>query len=542
MTGWHRLSSLLFLLLCVASAACHLAGLRWLSRIDIPPDRALRAQLLYWLAAGGLWLLSLLLLSWQQWQWPGASQRLLRWLLPVLLALGLLMRVAALPLPVTHSQDIYRYVWDGAVQRAGLNPYLGPPASASYREIQREQPEVFARINHRHLPTIYPPMAQRVLALSSQRGARGEPVAAAVHRWKRLCGLAELGLLLLLAGLLHRRKIELIWLSAWLLCPLPILEIWLNAHLDVLGVLFLALALLAWPPRRHRPSQVAADAAPASAEDALPHAAGDVQPGWARLWLGGAALALSLLVKPLAGVVLPALIGVSRRNLVRWTGAGLLAAFLIWLPYRHAGLQVTPSLGEYGRRWRSNDGAFAVLQQVSEGLTAVIYRPPYWDPWRIPALARMVSGRDRATVWPDELAGFLARALSGLALLWLLRWCVQRRFSASQTGLLLLTGYALLTPVLHPWYLLWPLLLAPLWRRAAWPVWVLCALAPLAYLPLIDELRGLPHHEAIGPRLIEHGSAWVALALCWRSLRQGLIASEAGAAGEGPGAGTGVAD
>lgn len=569
-TGWGRVLSTAqrcisrgFLPLCTACAVVHAVGLLLLSRLagsSDSPDRALLAQLACWLLAGGLWFAAMLSLALRVKGKLGLVGSLSRRALQCVLGLGLGMRLAALPLPVTHSQDVYRYVWDGAVQRAGENPYLDPPSGARYQAVRQEQPDAFARINHRHLPTIYPPTAQLALRLSAQLGATGEPLQLALLRWRVVCGATELCLLVVLAALLRRRRVDLSWLSLWLICPLPVIEIWLNAHLDGLGILALAAALWAWPDREivpqgpgrsgrfdrsghsehsdhsNRPehSDHSGPSDPLAAEPGMSRSStNSTWCAYVRAALGGATVALAILVKPLAAVVLPGLRGVSRRSLLVFCVAGGLAAFLTWLPYRQAGLQVTPSLGEYGRRWRSNDGAFAVLQATSEGLTALAYRPPYWEPWRSQRLARLVTGRDRATVWPDELAGFLARVLAALPLLWVLRRCWMQKRLPHQTALLLLSGYALLTPVLHPWYLLWPLLLAPLWIPLAWPLLVLCALSPLAYLPLVDELRGLPHREDIVPRLIEHGAAWLAVAWVWPRIRQGRGASESEAAAGG---------
>lgn len=510
-----------WLTLSVLSAAAHVAGLYCLWHQLGGPVRALQLQLGFWLAASGLWFLGVVtlrsILASHDGPQPGNRART-RWLWGVLIALGLTMRLPALSLPVTHSQDIYRYIWDGAVQRAGLNPYLAPPADPRYSALQSEQPDAFARINHRHLPTIYPPMAQLAFRTAASLGQTGEPLVAAIGRWKLLCGVAELGLLLALAALLRQRGQPVLWLALWLLCPLPAIELWLNGHVDGLGLFFVALALLGWP--QGQADNVAAttppDSTPKPDTAPLPLRQRAAEIGGAVAWL------LACLVKPLSLVLLPGLRGWTRRRLARWASAALLASVVVWLPYREAGLQVTPSMGEYGRRWRSNDGAFAILQSVSEGVVAVAYRPPYWAPWRLPRLARLVTGRDRGTVWPDELAGFVARGLSALPCLALLWLCWRRRVPAHRTALLLLTGYALFTPVLHPWYLLWPLLLIPLWPLAGWPVIALCALAPLAYLPLIGELLGQAHQESIAPRLIEHGAAWLMVAGIARTLRREL--------------------
>src|SRR3954454_1231876 len=43
--------------------------------------------------------------------------------LALVLALGVLMRLIVLPVEPLLSDDIFRYVWDGRVEAAGVNPY-----------------------------------------------------------------------------------------------------------------------------------------------------------------------------------------------------------------------------------------------------------------------------------------------------------------------------------------------------------------------------------------------------------------------------------
>lgn len=462
-------------LLPALTALFHLGGLWCLRGVD--PGReagwGLSAQLVAWLLAGLCWLATLALLHRMQ-----KSPRLV-----YIVVLGLLMRLPALFFPTVHSGDIYRYLWDGRVQAAGLNPYAGPPDAAPYVGVKAAHPELFARINHRELPTIYPPAAQNLFRL-----------AETPQRWRLLCAGAELVLWLLLWLSCSDRR----WLTIWILSPLPAIELWLNGHLDGFGVLLLLAGLLVL--RR------------SSGGSALPGA-------WVlSTGLAGALLSLSVLVKPLSLAVVPGVVQTlrgaeRRRSLIGLLLAGaLLSAALAWWPYRAAGLSVTPSLGEYGRRWRVNEGAYAILQGAAESAVAIAYKPPYYQPWRLPRLARLINGRGRDTVWPDELAGFLARAGAAAALLGLLAIGLRRRLPPEHQGLLLLSGYALLTPALHPWYLLWPLVLAPLWLPAALPILLLAALAPLAYLPLPVEWAGGGHHESTWVRLCEHGPAWAAVA------------------------------
>jgi hypothetical protein len=469
-------SAALFWLLGALTVLCHVAGLFCLVHATggeaARSVSLLKMQLGLWLAASACWLGALWML-----------RRVSTISIVGVALLGLCLRLPALAVPVVHSGDVHRYLWDGAVQRAGLDPYAGPPDAPVYAAVRAAQPEIFARINHRHLPTIYPPMAQLVFGLLAA-GQCG--IDAALLRWKAACGAVEIMLWLVLLALLRREPGDngetRRWFALWALSPLPAIELWVNGHLDGIGLLLLAGALLFLKRRAS---------------------------------VSGALLAAAFLIKPLAAAVVPGLWASrpSRRVILTWVAGAIIAAVLIWVPYRRAGVQVMPSLGEYGRRWRSNDGAHALLQRGAEALVRVAYEPPYYEPWQHKGLARIITGRDRDTVWPDELSNFLSRGASFALLFALLFAGLYFRLSPSRMALLLLSGYALLTPTLHPWYLLWPLLFATLWRSAAAPVLLLCALAPLAYWPLLDEWRGLPHHETVWARLAQHGAAWGAAAI-----------------------------
>ena len=71
------------------------------------------------LAQGGLYLLGVAALH-----RAGARRRVLA----VVLVVAALLRLTLLFEPPLHSSDIYRYVWDGRVQAAGINPYRFVPA------------------------------------------------------------------------------------------------------------------------------------------------------------------------------------------------------------------------------------------------------------------------------------------------------------------------------------------------------------------------------------------------------------------------------
>src|SRR5258705_6284184 len=85
-----------------------------------------------------------------------------------LLLLGLifatLFRLSILFSPPYLSDDIYRYIWDGRVQSAGINPYRYIPADESLAELRVDK--IYPNINRRdYARTIYPPVAEGAFLL-----------------------------------------------------------------------------------------------------------------------------------------------------------------------------------------------------------------------------------------------------------------------------------------------------------------------------------------------------------------------------------------
>ena len=109
--------------------------------------------------------------------------------------------------PLT-SDDAYRYVWDGRVQLAGIDPYRYvplDPALAGLRDPQLFPPDEPPVINRPGVPTLYPPIAQLWFAfwalvtpwawdsLGVQVGAALAVVATTVVAGPLPAGTARLG-------------------------------------------------------------------------------------------------------------------------------------------------------------------------------------------------------------------------------------------------------------------------------------------------------------------------------------------------------------
>jgi alpha-1,6-mannosyltransferase len=153
-----------------------------------------------------------------------------------ILLVGVAMRCLLLPgTPV--SNDLFRYIWDGRVQAAGINPYLYVPTDAALSALRDAATYPF--INRAdYAPTIYPPSSQIVFYLVTRISEAPIAMKAAMVAFEGLAVWAMLQLLAL-RGLPRSR----ILLYAW--HPLPLWEFARSGHLDIVAIAFLLLAFLA---------------------------------------------------------------------------------------------------------------------------------------------------------------------------------------------------------------------------------------------------------------------------------------------------------
>ena len=154
----------------------------------------------------------------------------------IILAGAVAMRLALLFVEPYLSSDIYRYIWDGRVQAAGINPYRYVPNAPELAQLR--DAAIFPLINRAsYAPTIYPPAAQAIfLALTRL----GESVL-----------VMKLGLLALEAAamaaiiaLLQRQRAPLTRVAAYAWHPLPVWEIAGNGHVEAAMIALLLAGLL----------------------------------------------------------------------------------------------------------------------------------------------------------------------------------------------------------------------------------------------------------------------------------------------------------
>jgi alpha-1,6-mannosyltransferase len=159
----------------------------------------------------------------------------------LLLVLGLifaaLFRLSIVFSPPYLSDDIYRYIWDGRVQSAGINPYRYIPAEEPLADLRDEK--IYPNINRRdYAHTMYPPVAEGAFLLITRFSESVTWMKAAMLGFE---AIAVWALVQLLFSFGFARQRVLIY--AW--HPLAVWEFAGSGHVDVLAIAFIALALLA---------------------------------------------------------------------------------------------------------------------------------------------------------------------------------------------------------------------------------------------------------------------------------------------------------
>ncbi|MGI8666678.1 MAG: glycosyltransferase 87 family protein [Jatrophihabitans sp.] len=179
----------------------------------------------------------------------------------LVLAGGLLLQLAALGAPPSTSDDVNRYVWDGKVQLAGIDPYRYPPSAEQLDRLRGNT--LFyqgkssctwklpdgrcSRVNRPDVHTVYPPVAEGAFTLAriASLGRSDGPFPLQV-----LAALGSLAISVLLARWAGSRRRPAWQVAMWAWCPVTAVELANNGHIDWLAALASAGALLAYRQRR----------------------------------------------------------------------------------------------------------------------------------------------------------------------------------------------------------------------------------------------------------------------------------------------------
>lgn len=378
------------------------------------------------------------------------------WTVPVVARLLLLLTEPTL------SDDVYRYLWDGHVATQGISPYLHPINAAALDPVEIP---IRRLANNPALASPYLPTAHGVFTAA----AFTLPSTAVVMQTLMVgFDLATAGLLTRLlgrAGLPRKRVLLYLW------NPLVIVEIAHGAHLDALMVMLMMAAL-------------------AIGFDGATGQCADHDHRWRRIG-SGVLLALATLTRPL-----PALAGPVLWARWRWGGrvAFVLTVAVLLLPFglsragwglgsASTGTGVFGSARVYSSDFHFNGALNGVLTPgstlatvVAGGAMAVVLLV-VWR--RAEAAGRTIAPGAAPAPGADRDA---VRIRADLRLV-----------------VVPVMAYVVLTPVMHPWYLVLLLALLPVVTPAPgeaadrWlltlPWYYLAAAVSFSYLTYLDPDR-----------------------------------------------------
>lgn len=154
----------------------------------------------------------------------------------LVIAFAIMFRVGILFSPPNLSDDIYRYVWDGRVQAAGINPYRYVPADPALAHLR--DAAIYPEINRRdYARTIYPPVAQFLFFLTTR-------ISESVT-WMKLTMVGfELVTAWAIVQLLASFGLSLQRLLIYAWHPLIVWEFAGSGHIDAVSIMFIVLAFL----------------------------------------------------------------------------------------------------------------------------------------------------------------------------------------------------------------------------------------------------------------------------------------------------------
>lgn len=334
------------------------------------------------------------------------------------LFVAVLLRLVALPLGPTLSDDAYRYMWDGRLTVEMENPYLHTPEALpdSLTVIVDPGGSLYNELNSPLYYSVYPPPSQYAFAIGTLLGRKGHYCSFVIY--KLLIIILEV---LSLIWLVNVIPVAFVVLLAW--HPLLVLEVAGQGHTEGLWVVGCVAGF-----------------------------AGLIQ---GRSNLGIACITVGAWAKMIPLLLVPLL--VLRKG---WSAAvvGLAVTLALWAPFfsLEAMANIGASLRLYVQLFEFNGGPYFLIKHTWLALTGVDVSK---------TLGPLLSG------------GFFAFALT--LYLFELRRRTPPRSQVLSTELLLLGGYLLVTTTVHPWYVLMPIALCPfVWvagsramRRWMWGWW-----------------------------------------------------------------------
>ncbi|MEM6854357.1 MAG: hypothetical protein AAF593_08110 [Planctomycetota bacterium] len=416
-----------------------------------------------WLGSAAVWLgLSIIVI--RRWKLP---QKPAPW---IILGVAVLVRLGyVFFMPVTLSDDIWRYLYDGQTLAAGINPYVMSPLEyAEYLEVNDLEYDArwLGWINNPELVTIYQPTSQWFFAgvtkLYGIVSLGGGDVVGAAKFYRLAFALLDVVIVLLLLRQLRFLGRSAWWAVMYAWSPLVIAETAWSGHQDGIGIAAMLGALML--AQRATRSE-------------------DAKRAWWSAIGAGVLLGLAAGVKP---IVMPLALPMAWKlkdevggwvKVLAAAGACVVTLLALYLPFvfMDGGLTgMFETSREFVSRWRFNGSLHPLIEH---GVRGVLTEGEVWE---IEARAKRLA---------DAIAG-------GLLLLILVAAMLFHRvpWRAATTYFFAMVCFS---STVHPWYLLWAMALLPVaWsagRTFVGPaVWVASLTLPWSYWAWINYADGGP--------------------------------------------------
>lgn len=414
-----------------------------------------------WLGSAAVWLgLSLIVI--RRWKLP---QKPAPWIILIVAAVVRLGYVFFMP--VTLSDDVWRYVYDGQSLVAGHNPYVAPPLDEiKTHEAAGEMDDHrwLTWINNPELVTIYQPTSQWFFAGVTEAykivSMGGGDALGAAKAYRLAFALLDLLIVLLLMRQLRHLGRSAWWAVMYAWSPLVIAETAWSGHQDGIGIAAMLGALM------------------------LAQRATRSEDKRAAMWCAvgaGVLLALAAGVKP---IVLPLALPMAwklKDEIGGWlrvasaSAACVLTLTALYLPFAlmDGGLTgMFETSREFVSRWRFNGSLHPLIEW---GLRGVITEGEVWD---IEAKSKQIA---------DVVSGVLLLGILVAAMLF-----HRVPWRAATTYFFAMVCFS---STVHPWYLLWAMALLPVaWsagRTFVGPaVWVASLTLPWSYWAWVNYADG----------------------------------------------------
>lgn len=358
--------------------------------------------------------------------------------LPLIIGLAILFRLTLLfTSPPTLSDDVYRYIWDGRLMNAGINPYahsVNSPVLDLYDSPQR------ALVNHNWMASPYLPAAQALFAIV-YRLAPDSPFAfqVAAVLFDLLTGWLAIDLLRRL-GLPRTRALIYLW------NPLVVVESAHGAHVVdafMICLIMAALWLLIAKNSRRAHKANPERSLPTSTCSAVCVHLDSLQCNLPQI-LSAVVLAAATLTKGIPMLLLPVVVRRWRLGpTVLYAGLVVATCALFALG---AGWGLTGPLdGEglfgalriYGSLWNYNGGLYHWIEVLASG-----YPTPGAVPQEIVGPGPILTAKLIVAVI----------LLAVLGIVWYRERQIEDDLALLRLAMVPLAAYLLLTTTVHPWY------------------------------------------------------------------------------------------